>query len=324
MRARIKKRERNRRLLIVSALVAVIAVVIVGAYALSTLQTPGSNLQQFVGTPVSSTVYHAMYAAAQTSYGNSNSSLLSQPKSFSGQPFTAGGKPIVVYIGADYCPYCAFQRWAIIVALMRFGNFTDLHYMVSAPSPEVFPNSPTFTFYQSTYSSKYIVFQGYEQQDGNGTPLQTVPNNYTAVFSQFGSSYPFLDIGNKYIVSDAFEYPTLLGGKNWTQIAQLLGGSNQLSNEVIDSANMITAAICKLTGGTPISVCGNSNISAMTVGLVAYRQPSSTSLATGTTSAIPNTWARVQYGQMAWRTNSSVKMRYPANTAPTAHNGINA
>jgi thiol-disulfide isomerase/thioredoxin len=320
MRARVKKRERNRRLLIVTILVAVVAVVVIGAYALSTLQPPG---QQLVGAPVSSSVYHALYAVAQTSYGNSNSSLVSQLKSFSGQPFSSGGKPIVVYIGADYCPYCAFQRWAIIVALMRFGNFTNLHYMLSS-STDVFANSPTFTFYQSTYSSKYVIFQSYEQQDRNQNPLQTVPSNYTAVFSQFGSSYPFLDIGNQYVVSGAFEYPTLLDGKNWTQIAQQLGSSNPLSNEVVDSANIITAAICKLTGGAPSSVCGNSNISALSVGLVAYRQPSSTSFAMGTTSAIPNTWARVQYGQIAWMTNSSVKMRYPANTTAIAHNGISA
>ena len=34
------------------------------------------------------------------------------PKAITGQPaLTADGKPLVVYIGAEYCPYCAAQRW---------------------------------------------------------------------------------------------------------------------------------------------------------------------------------------------------------------------
>jgi len=32
----------------------------------------------------------------------------------------------VVYIGAEYCPYCAVERWPLIVALNRFGTLTNL------------------------------------------------------------------------------------------------------------------------------------------------------------------------------------------------------
>src|SRR5207249_3539085 len=33
------------------------------------------------------------------------------------------GKVQVLFVGADYCPYCAAQRWSIIAALNRFGKF---------------------------------------------------------------------------------------------------------------------------------------------------------------------------------------------------------
>ncbi len=34
-----------------------------------------------------------------------------------GQPaLTSGGKPQIVYMGAEYCPYCAAERWAMVVA----------------------------------------------------------------------------------------------------------------------------------------------------------------------------------------------------------------
>ena len=43
-----------------------------------------------------------------------------------GTPLTQDGKPKVLYIGAEYCPYCAAQRWALAVALSRFGTFDKL------------------------------------------------------------------------------------------------------------------------------------------------------------------------------------------------------
>ncbi|HEX7200769.1 MAG TPA: DUF929 family protein, partial [Dongiaceae bacterium] len=34
----------------------------------------------------------------------------------SGQPaLTSGGKPEILYVGAEYCPYCAAERWALAV-----------------------------------------------------------------------------------------------------------------------------------------------------------------------------------------------------------------
>ena len=31
--------------------------------------------------------------------------------------------PEVLYMGAEYCPYCAAQRWSTIIALSRFGTW---------------------------------------------------------------------------------------------------------------------------------------------------------------------------------------------------------
>src|SRR6185312_6914517 len=33
---------------------------------------------------------------------------------------TSKGLPEVVYVGAEYCPYCAAERWGTIIALDRF------------------------------------------------------------------------------------------------------------------------------------------------------------------------------------------------------------
>jgi hypothetical protein len=301
MRAQIKKRQRNRRVIILGAVIIVGVVIIIGAYLLSSTSTP---LEKQIGQPVSSAVYNAMYTSAQTSYGITNQTLMTKVQSFSGQPFVSGTKPVIVYIGADYCPYCAFQRWPLVMALMRFGNFSSLNLMLSS-STDVFPNSATFTFYGSKYTSNYLVFQGYEQEDRSQNPLATVPSNYTAVFQQYGGAYPFLDFANKYVVSGSFFFPDQLTGRNWTQVAKLLSSNNIVSNQIISATNAITAAICKVTSNAPSSVCGNGSISGLTTLLTAYHYSPGVSVQAGTPVINPPLWTSVQYRETA---NASAKL----------------
>src|ERR1700756_641781 len=80
-----------------------------------------------------------------------------------GAPLTSGGKPEMAYMGAEYCPYCAAERWGMIVALSRFGTFTGLQPPHSAAKDgagqaEPNPNTPTWTFANSKYTSKYLTF----------------------------------------------------------------------------------------------------------------------------------------------------------------------
>ena len=58
---------------------------------------------------------------------------------------TANGKPEMLYMGAEYCPYCAAERWAMIVALSRFGTFTGLATVHSAVENGAGEPSPTPT-----------------------------------------------------------------------------------------------------------------------------------------------------------------------------------
>ncbi len=47
-------------------------------------------------------------------------------------PFMINGKPSVIYIGATTCPYCGENRWAMALALARFGSFSKLYKGYSA------------------------------------------------------------------------------------------------------------------------------------------------------------------------------------------------
>jgi hypothetical protein len=194
-----------------------------------------------------------------------------------GKPLTSGGKPEVLYVGAEYCPYCGAQRWAMILSLSRFGTFTGLHTIHSS-STDAYANTPTWTFYGSTYTSKYINFTPVEettnerQGNSSNTSVQYVtlqnPNAaQNALLNQYdpgdpsedvGGAIPFIDIGNKYIeVGNLGGYgPQLLQGKSWQQVAAALTQPTSTIGKAADgAANYMTASICKLTNNQPSTAC---------------------------------------------------------------------
>jgi len=52
---------------------------------------------------------------------------------------TVATNGVVSYVGGEYCPYCAIQRWALLVALSKFGSFTNLDGQVISSSTDVYP-----------------------------------------------------------------------------------------------------------------------------------------------------------------------------------------
>lgn len=180
------------------------------------------------------------------------------------------GKPIITYVGAEYCPYCAAQRWAIAVALARFGTFTNLSGTHSATN-DVYPDTKTLSFYGSHYSSPYVDFEPVEEATnqvvgGSYTTLQRPTTAESDQMTQFDpqGSIPFLDIGNKYVVIGASYSPQVLAGLSQTQIAEQLANAKSPVAQAIDgAANEITAAITQVTGQQPSSVASSQAIAAI-------------------------------------------------------------
>jgi thiol-disulfide isomerase/thioredoxin len=175
-------------------------------------------------------------------------------------PLTSGGKPEMLYIGAEYCPFCAAERWAMAIALSRFGTLSPLHGIHSS-STDTDPNTPTLTFYQSTYSSPYLAFTPVENETVNRTLLQNTTAAQMALWQKYDSSsgsvgYPFIDFGNKYVIKLPSFDPAVLAGMTWSQVAAALHNpSSSVAQGADGAANLITAAICKMTNGQPGSVC---------------------------------------------------------------------
>ena len=180
-------------------------------------------------------------------------------------PLTQDGKPRILYLGAEYCPYCAAQRWPLIIALSRFGTFTGLQESHSS-GQDVFPNTATFTFRSATYSSPYVTFTAVETEDEQGRPLQQPSAADTALVTKLDAppyvpaeakgSIPFIDIGNRFLATGASYSPEVLDGLDHAQIANGLADPAGPIGKPVDSvANLMTASICAITGDKPANVC---------------------------------------------------------------------
>jgi len=188
-------------------------------------------------------------------------------------PTLAGqtGLPRIVYMGAEYCPYCAAERWAVIVALNRFGRFENLHLSRSA-TDDVFPGTPTFTFHGASYRSQYVDFTAVEMQTnvkgaaGQYSPLETPDASEIALLRTYDAppyvpadtagSIPFIDIANRFVFSGATFPPDVLQRKSWAAIAASLSDpTSPEARGIIGTADVLTGAICIATSDKPSNVC---------------------------------------------------------------------
>jgi hypothetical protein len=210
---------------------------------------------------------------AQTLDQVSKGNVSTAPSLVNGQPvLRQDDHPLVMYVGAEYCPYCAAQRWAMVVALSRFGTFTHVGQTHSA-ADDAFPNSATLSFHGATYTSPYLTFQGIEthsnQRSGRGyVRLDTLTAGQQRVVDTFDAApyvpaaaaggIPFIDFANQAVMSGASFSPEVLVGKTADQIAAALANpQDPIAQAVNGTANAFTTVLCRLTGNQPAAVCSS-------------------------------------------------------------------
>lgn len=175
------------------------------------------------------------------------------PVAENGTSLTKAGKPEVLYMGAEYCPYCGGERWALTVALSKFGTFSDLKVMQSSEG-----KIPTLSFLTAKYTSKYVAFTPIELADQNNKPLEKATDAQMKLLTAHGGSYPFISFGGKFIQSGASLDVQALVGKTQTEIAKSLsspGAVTSAASQVDGAAGAFVKTICSLTKGQPGDVC---------------------------------------------------------------------
>jgi thiol-disulfide isomerase/thioredoxin len=277
-------KERRRRVIVaggsVLAVVAIIAGFLVArSQGASPTVAPGGIYGTVLPASVASSITNVPEATlarigAGSVPGYQDQAYAGQPLTrVNDTPLTSAGKPEMLYIGAEYCPYCAAMRWSMAVALSRFGTFTTPLRGIHSTPRDVDPDTPTLTFYGMRYRSRYLTFVPVENENLNEQPLQDTTASQQALWQKFDSAggdvtFPFVDFGNKVVITAPLYNPDILKGMSWAQVAAALRDPASPVAQAIDgTANYMTAAICYMTGNSPASTCGSRSVRALESGL---------------------------------------------------------
>ncbi len=172
------------------------------------------------------------------------------------------GKPQVLYIGAEFCPFCAIERWALIAALSRFGSFEGISETTSS-SADTLPDTPTFSFLKAKYTSDHVAFSSVETQDREGKPLQALEGANAELFKKYNTqgSIPWISWGGTHATSGATVSGQAFEGKTYDQIITgILDPTSELGKTVLPAANVMTAQLCDQNGGKPTNVCTSAGV----------------------------------------------------------------
>ena len=279
-----RKAEQRRRIFLAGGSVLVVLIAVVVLIVVKANQAPAKAPPPKSDAAIArdlATIPASTYDAVGA--GPSGSNAIAPLNPISAPLLTSGGKPEILYLGAEYCPYCAAERWALVTALSRFGTFTGLHFIHST-SDDVYSNTATLDFYQSSYTSSYVVFTPIETATVTGAPLQSPTPAQDALITKYDAvpyvpkaaagKIPFIDFGGAYVDSGAQYVPSMLGstpsvdpshfGLTWAQIAQdIRNPGSPVAQAVLGAANHITAAVCKLTHGQPGDVCQSAAVTSV-------------------------------------------------------------
>jgi hypothetical protein len=260
-RAELKRQEQRRRAVtIIGSVVGVAVVVVVIAIVAITHKSSTNTASGNRAVASASLVKDVTSVPAATLTKVGAGSIAAFPSPVSGEPpLTAGGKPEMLFIGAEFCPYCAAERWSMAVALSRFGTLNGFD-TVSSSSTDVDPNTPSLDFYHYHYTSPYLTFTAVENETRDSKPLQSTTKAQDALWTKIegSASYPFVDFGNKLAITGPSFDPAILKGLTQAQIAsQLKDPTGKVSQAINGAANVITASICQMTNNKPANVCAS-------------------------------------------------------------------
>lgn len=175
--------------------------------------------------------------------------------------------PVVLFIGTEFNPFSAAERWPLVAALSRFGTFTTLHDVDSSPT-DFAPDTPTFSFYDVAYHSDYLALRAYEVASDVLGPsgyarLMRVPRAALIVERRLDptATYPFVDVANRVVVRQVGLSPITFVGVSRDQVAGALADvTNPVTESIVASANYLTAAICLADAQRPAAVCHSRGV----------------------------------------------------------------
>jgi hypothetical protein len=253
VRAAQKRAEARRRLWTPIASVAAVLAVLAGLVAVKlTSANPAPSESPAPSSVVSQVTTVPAAVLARASVGQAVTPLLTVKTA--GPPLTIGGKPAIVFVSEESCPFCAAERWPLAVALSHFGTWSGLGSTRSSAT-DVYPNTATLSFRAARYTSPDLTLRTTELTNNIGRPLQAQTPLDTRLMDAYdvppyvnsadqSGAVPFLDIANHGILAGAQYNPQVLAGLSAAQIAgQLRNPHSPVAKAIDGTANAIIAAI---------------------------------------------------------------------------------
>ncbi len=257
------RRVRNRRYAIFTIALVVCIVAVLVVVKVTGSSGPGVVDQSSppAGTPIpAATLARLSSVPVSTLNAASTDGIIEAPQSVAGPALTSGGKPELLYIGAEWCPHCGAERWALYLALSKFGTFSPAPGRIHSANRD--GDVPTLTFYGTKYSSPYLSFDPVEvftnHPSGNGyTTLQRLTPGQQRLWQANGGTFPFVDFGGTQVLSGAqYSFADLQNLPFSSVAAQVGDNSTAIGTNIDASAAQLVKTICgSLTHGQPADVC---------------------------------------------------------------------
>ncbi|MDA8183416.1 MAG: DUF929 family protein [Acidimicrobiales bacterium] len=315
----LRSRNRRRRRRRLSGLCVLVVVALVGAFA-PTLQANKSGNTLATGTSRLASYFEASVNVPDATLAAVGlPSSVAVPTKVTPTIATAPSNQVISYVGAEFCPFCAIQRWSLLVALSKFGTFSHLSDKVLSSSSDVYPNLASWSFVGARYTSPYFTFDPTELfssvPDGSGgyQPLEKMSAAQKTAFDQFDpqGGLPFVDLGNHFVTIGASSSPSVLQGLSLEQIGSSLADpASPVARGVDGTANYLIAGMCSMVSGTKPAICSTA-----TTALALRALGSGSSPAGSTSSSKPPVQPPTNAPMSEWRLWSEEMHAYTLRAA---------
>jgi hypothetical protein len=176
-------------------------------------------------------------------------------------PWQQGGKPILYFYGASWCPYCSAGSWTLYKALSDFGTVTGANGALGFSSTtDVYAGTPEIILGDVKFSSNTVAFIVDEDLSGVDGNFPGTSNCYQQAYvsSYSGGAIPFVVINGQYIHAGSpiinpadlstWSYSSTGGSGAGTVLGQVNSENGSAWNVLSAQSWWIMAFLTKATG----------------------------------------------------------------------------
>jgi Domain of unknown function (DUF929) len=180
------------------------------------------------------------------------------------------GRPVMFFYGSVACPYCSATSWAVLAALERLGNVSQLRTDHSSPS-DAYPNTASVVLSDLVVESPYVATdlrEALDDQQIHAPALGSCREQaYVSAYNALGG-VPFVVLGGTFVHGGTLVDPGALSGLNASTLEQQLAGHQGSGYAAIAPGTAyLLAYLVWLNGDRPASVADDPSVAPILGGI---------------------------------------------------------